>query len=91
MPEVHKTTYGGTTMYNMKVSKKLFLSFAIILILTAALGITAIISLLNVDKSYSEAYENTATPLPIISEIVENIGNTRLEVGCPQSLYQVQS
>ncbi len=67
-------------MHNMKVSKKLFLSFAIILILTAALGITSIFSLLSVNDSYSKSYKDTTTQLPILSSVIEDVGNLRLEV-----------
>jgi methyl-accepting chemotaxis protein len=65
---------------DMKVSKKLFLTFAIILILTAVLGVFSILSLNDVDSSYSESYNNTAVPLPIIAEIVDDLGELRLQV-----------
>lgn len=67
-------------MRNMKVSKKLSLTFFIILALTAALGVIAVISVMSIDDSYSESYETNAVPLPYIAEIIDDLGQLRLEV-----------
>ncbi|MDL2233576.1 methyl-accepting chemotaxis protein [Ruminococcaceae bacterium OttesenSCG-928-L11] len=67
-------------MRNMNVSKKIIVSFAIVIALTVFLAATAIVCTLYVDDSYSTSYIDSAVPLPHVNDIVYNVGELRLQV-----------
>lgn len=67
-------------MKNMNVSKKIVVSFGVVIILTLLLAVTAVVCTLYVDTSYGESYDANAKPLPAISSISTTIGNLRLEI-----------
>lgn len=67
-------------MRNMKVNKKLALSFGIVIALILIIGLSAIFFLLAIDNSYSVSYESNAEPLPYISRSIEELEQIRIEV-----------
>ena len=67
-------------MKDLKLTTKLYLSFAVILVLTLILGAISIYGMLSTDRSYNDAYETNAVPLPYVTGIVENLGQLRMEV-----------
>ncbi|NLW79330.1 MAG: methyl-accepting chemotaxis protein [Ruminococcaceae bacterium] len=67
-------------MKNMKVSKKIIVSFGLVILLTIVMAVMAIVFTLTIDTSYSESYEANAKPLPEIAHISTALGMLRLEV-----------
>ncbi len=60
-------------MKNMKIAKKLICSFLIISMITAIVGVTGIISMIQMKASGTKLYEKQTEPLAVISELVANL------------------
>lgn len=67
-------------MKNLKVGRKIFVCFAIIVALTIVLGAASFIFLKKIDTDYSSLYEDNAMPMPIMSAILVNIEIVRVEM-----------
>ena len=67
-------------MKKLKVSKKILMCFSIVIALTLVLGIASLLLMLNIDKSYSDAYDESAVPMPYISKIISGIYRARIEM-----------
>jgi len=67
-------------MKNLKVSMKLIVSFSIIIILTATVGVAGIIGMLSINSAKQEMYYTITTPLPYLAKIEENLQAARVYV-----------
>lgn len=67
-------------MKDLQVSKKIMLSFSLVLVFLLALGISSIAFTRSINDSYTDAYVTTAAPLPYISNLIYNIESLRVEV-----------
>ena len=65
-------------MKNMKVSKKLILSFMIVVAMIIAIGIFSAINMLRIDTDYSVSYEKMAVPMPYMAKIIANMQEMRV-------------
>ncbi|MCL2088633.1 MAG: methyl-accepting chemotaxis protein [Oscillospiraceae bacterium] len=64
-------------MKNLKVAKKLMLSFMIIAALTAVVGVTGIIGMRQIDTAFDDMYVNQTVPLVEIGKVVEMLQRQR--------------
>jgi methyl-accepting chemotaxis protein len=67
-------------MKNMKVSSKLVVSFLIIVLLTALMGVTGIAGMLNIGASGEGMYNSQTVPLPYLGRAEENLQRIRVYV-----------
>jgi methyl-accepting chemotaxis protein len=65
-------------MKNMKVAKKLIVSFMIVIAMIIAMGIFSVINMLQIDTDYSESYELMAVPMPYMAHILANMQEMRV-------------
>jgi len=64
-------------MKNLKVSKKLIVSFLIAAILTAVVGGVGIYGMWDINKGASDMYDNQTVPMPYMSKIMELLQRQR--------------
>ena len=67
-------------MKNLKVTTKLILSFLLMAVLTAAVGVVGITGMIQIEQSGLYMYENVATPLPYLARVQETLQNMRVYV-----------
>ena len=65
-------------MKNMKISKKLIVSFMIIVAMIMAMGIISAFNMLRIDTDYSVSYEQMAVPMPYMARILANMQEMRV-------------
>jgi len=65
-------------MKNLKVSLKLIVSFTLIILLTAAIGIIGIIGMTNINTAKQEMYYSITTPMPYVGKVEENLQSARV-------------
>lgn len=63
-----------------KVTKKLMLSYLMIVVIVVALGVGAIITLYSVNGQNNEMYQNRVVPLALLGEITKYSENTKLQM-----------
>ena len=66
-------------MNNISIGRKLTMAFGVIISLTLILGLAAVFFLISIDTSYSKLYSEKVAPLPVISDIIQETGQLRLE------------
>jgi len=64
-------------MKNMKVAKKLIVSFLIVVILTGIVGAVGIVGMLRLNNSMSDMYDMQTVPMPYMSKIMEMMQRQR--------------
>jgi len=64
-------------MKNMKVSKKLIVSFLIIAVLTAIVGVVGIYGMMQINTSFDEMYELQTVPMPQLGKAIEMLQRQR--------------
>jgi methyl-accepting chemotaxis protein len=57
--------------YNMKIGKKLILSFILIAILSAVVGIVGIVQMISIDINYNELYESYGKSMGYLAKVTE--------------------
>ena len=67
-------------MKKLKVGKKIFMCFSIVIALTLILGGTSLVFLLNIDRSYTNAYNDNAVPVPIVSNVITGVYDLRVRI-----------
>ena len=67
-------------MKNLRVSKKLTVSFLIATLLTGIVGIVGINGLLTASNTSSTMYESNTVPLPYMSKVIEDMQRIRVNV-----------
>ncbi|MDR2908983.1 MAG: methyl-accepting chemotaxis protein [Oscillospiraceae bacterium] len=67
-------------MRDMKVSRKLIISFLIVVILTAVVGGVGIFGLLQIDGKYTAMYESNLVPLPYMSNVTTVLQRIRVNL-----------
>ena len=65
-------------MRNMKISKKLIVSFMIVIAMILAMGIYSAYNMLRIDRDYSISYEQMAVPMPHMARILANMQEMRV-------------
>ncbi|MCL1835221.1 MAG: methyl-accepting chemotaxis protein [Oscillospiraceae bacterium] len=65
-------------MKNLKVSMKLMVSFMIVIVLTAAVGVVGIFGMTDIDKKDTEMYEMQTVPMPYMAKILETMQKMRV-------------
>lgn len=66
--------------FNLKIGKKLIVSFVLIAILTGIAGTFAILNLNNINKDYKEMYDTNGAPLGDLGNIGMEYQITRLRI-----------
>ncbi|MBE6830451.1 MAG: HAMP domain-containing protein, partial [Ruminococcaceae bacterium] len=64
-------------MKNLKIAKKLILSFLAISLITVIVGATGIYSMRQMEASSTKLYEQQTAPLPVMSDILLNLDRLR--------------
>ena len=64
-------------MKNMKVSKKLIVSFLITVLLTAIVGVVGIVGMKQIDDADTDMFENQAMPMAYMGDIIEALQRMR--------------
>ena len=64
-------------MKNLKVSLKLIISFLIIALLTAVVGVVGIVGMRQIDSSFDDMYTMQTVPLPELSKAIEMLQRMR--------------
>ncbi|HEX3040134.1 MAG TPA: methyl-accepting chemotaxis protein [Caproiciproducens sp.] len=64
-------------MKNFKIAKKLIYSFLIVSLITTIVGVSGIVSLVQMKNSSTKLYEKQTVPLPVISDIILNLDRLR--------------
>ncbi|MCL2077726.1 MAG: methyl-accepting chemotaxis protein [Oscillospiraceae bacterium] len=67
-------------MKHLKVALKLIISFSIVAVLTAVVGITGIFGMRQIENAGTYMYENVADPLPYLARVSETLQNMRVYV-----------
>ena len=67
-------------MKNMDVAKKLVISFLIITLLMAILGVLGITGMSQIENLSIEMYENQTAPLPHLSKVIESLQRIRVSL-----------
>jgi methyl-accepting chemotaxis protein len=67
-------------MKNMKVAQKLILSFMVVAIFTAIVGVVGIVGMSRIAHSESEMYETQTLPLPYLATVNETLQLMRVNV-----------
>jgi len=67
-------------MKNMKVSMKLIVSFAIVIILTAIVGVVGIFGMQNVNAAKQDMYYTITKPIPYLGKVEEGLQSARVYV-----------
>ena len=65
-------------MKNMKVSKKLIVSFLLVVAMTMAVGAVGIVGMMSIDKADTEMYEMQTVPMPSMAKILEAMQRMRV-------------
>ena len=64
-------------MKNMKVARKLIVSFLIVVILTAVVGGVGLVGMMQLNRSMSSMYDMQTVPMPYMSKIMEMMQRQR--------------
>jgi len=64
----------------MKVSMKLIVSFAIIIVLTVIVGVVGILGMNNINSAKQDMYYQITTPMPYLGKVEENLQSARVYV-----------
>jgi len=62
----------------LKIGAKLILSFSLIALFAAIIGIIGAVNLRSIDLSYSEVWNNNAIPISIMADVLQHYQNVRL-------------
>ena len=67
-------------MTNMKVSKKLLVSFLLVIVLTLAVGAVGIYGMMQINEGSTSMYERQASPMVYIGEAIEYFQRIRVQL-----------
>ena len=65
---------------NLKINKKLILSFVLVSLITGIMGVYAIISLQSMEESSAESYEHMTVPISQMAEISTEFEKVRVDI-----------
>ncbi|MCL2663771.1 MAG: methyl-accepting chemotaxis protein [Oscillospiraceae bacterium] len=67
-------------MKNLKVSLKLIVSFALIILLTVIVGVIGIFGMISINEGKQTMYYDITTPMPYLGKVEENLQSARVFV-----------